>query len=187
MVGSGPPSNTWFLEPNRVLNPNDISIGAAVFVRLTSVTDRQRDRLTWLRSSAMWPKNMVTLGDQGHSTHLQCRHSIESIPVGTSYPSFTETMHLFMAALRNRAGHYIFALWFLSSSFFPFPRLISAVAPSQIGCLPYFHTWCGLSVNLGCRSETCCCGLLEMQDATNCQKFAIGAPSHNFVGPYLRN
>jgi len=21
---------------------------------------------------------------------------------------------------------------------------------------PYFHTWCGLSANLGCRSETCC-------------------------------
>jgi len=27
--------------------------------------------------------------------------------------------------------------------------------PSQIGCLPYFHTWFGLSANLGCRSETC--------------------------------
>jgi len=27
---------------------------------------------------------------------------------------------------------------------------------SQIGCQPYFHTWCGLSANLGCRSETCC-------------------------------
>ena len=31
-------------------------------------------------------------------------------------------------------------------------RLISAFA---IGCLPYFHTWCGLSANLRCRSETC--------------------------------
>jgi len=32
-----------------------------------------------------------------------------------------------MAALCNRAGHYIFALWFLSStSVFFFPRLISA-------------------------------------------------------------
>jgi len=28
--------------------------------------------------------------------------------------------------------------------------------PSLIGCLPYLHTWCGLSANLGCRSETCC-------------------------------
>ena len=25
----------------------------------------------------------------------------------------------------------------------------------EIGCLPYFHTWCGLSVNLECRSEMC--------------------------------
>ena len=33
---------------------------------------------------------------------------------------------LIMAALCNRACHYIFALWFLLLSFFP--RLISAVA-----------------------------------------------------------
>jgi len=33
----------------------------------------------------------------------------------------------FMVALWNRADHYIFILWFLSSVFF-FPRLISAVA-----------------------------------------------------------
>jgi len=34
-----------------------------------------------------------------------------------------------MAALRSRWGHYIFALWFLSSIFYLFfiPRLISAV------------------------------------------------------------
>ena len=43
-----------------------------------------------------------------------------------------------------------FVLWFLllSSSFFP--RLFSAVAD-----------WCGLSANLGCRSETCCTHLAE--------------------------
>jgi len=44
--GSELPSNTWFLGPNRVLNPNGISIGAAVFAGLTSVTDRQTDRPT---------------------------------------------------------------------------------------------------------------------------------------------
>jgi len=27
--------------------------------------------------------------------------------------------------------------------------------------MPYFHTWCGLSANLGCRSETCCTRLAE--------------------------
>jgi len=32
---------------------------------------------------------------------------------------------------------------------------------SQIGCLPYFHTWCGLSVILRCRSETCCTRLAK--------------------------
>jgi len=38
------PSNIWFPGPTRVLNPNGISIGAAVFGGLTSVTDRQTDR-----------------------------------------------------------------------------------------------------------------------------------------------
>jgi len=58
-----------------------------------------------------------------------------------------------MAALRSRCGHYIFALWFLSSVFFYF---LAYSQPSQIGCLPYFYTWCGPSANLECRSETCC-------------------------------
>jgi len=51
-------------------------------------------------------------------------------------------------------GHYIFARWFLSSIYLSifFPRLISA---AEIGCLPYFHTWCGLSANLECMSEMC--------------------------------
>jgi len=40
-----------------------------------------------------------------------------------------------------------------------FPRLISAVG--DLGYLPYFHTWCGLSVNLECRSQTCCTRLTE--------------------------
>ena len=30
------PSNTWFIEPTRVHNPNDISIGSAVFAQLTT-------------------------------------------------------------------------------------------------------------------------------------------------------
>ena len=55
-----------------------------------------------------------------------------------------------MAAPRSRCGYYSFALCFFLSFF---PRLISAVA---VGCLPYFHTWCGLSANLRWRSETCC-------------------------------
>jgi len=65
-----------------------------------------------------------------------------------------------MAALWNRACHYIFILCFLLlsslSSIFFHLFFLAYSQPSQNGCLPYFHTWCGLSVNLGCRSETCC-------------------------------
>ena len=41
-----------------------------------------------------------------------------------------DVLHLcvFMVALWNRADHYIFALWFLSSFYLFFPRLISAAA-----------------------------------------------------------
>ena len=47
--------------------------------------------------------------------------------------------------------------FFLSSSFV----FLAWSQRSEIGCLPYFHTWCGLSANLGCRSETCCTRLCE--------------------------
>ena len=37
-----------------------------------------------------------------------------------------------------------------------FPRLISAIADWKSTILAHLHTWCGLSVNFGCRYETCC-------------------------------
>jgi len=51
---------------------------------------------------------------------------------------------------------YMVTIIFSSCGFFFFSHPISV---SQIGCLPYFHTWCGLSANLECRSETCCARL----------------------------
>jgi len=71
---------------------------------------------------------------------------------------------LFMVALWNRADHYILILWFLLLLFFP-----CLSQPSWIGCLPYFHTWCGLSANLRFRCETCCTRLTEN---TGCKKVA---------------
>jgi len=51
-------------------------------------------------------------------------------PLFPHYPPFPPSLSLFlpfypiiMAALCNRAGHYIFALWFLLSSFFSWPNL----------------------------------------------------------------
>ena len=57
---------------------------------------------------------------------------------------------VFMAALRSRCRHYIFAMWFLlSSSSFSSPNLSGRR-------LDVYHTWCGPSADLECRSETCC-------------------------------
>jgi len=57
-----------------------------------------------------------------------------------------------MAALCNRGALYFCPVVSFFSSFFP--RLISQ--RPQVGCLPYFDTWCGPSANLECRSEMCC-------------------------------
>ena len=71
-----------------------------------------------------------------------------------------------MAALRSWCGHYIFVLWFLLSSIFLFS---SPNLSRHIGCLPYYYTWCGLSANLECGSETCCTRLAEN---TGCKEIA---------------
>jgi len=89
-----------------------------------------------------------------------------------------------MAALRSRCGHYIFALWFLSIFFFYSSSNLS-------GCrLDVYHTSThGVALvriknaGLKCAAR----GSLEIQDAKMMQKIAIYAPSHNFVGLYLRN
>jgi len=52
-----------------VYKPNSISIGSCIFVGLTTVTDRQTDHDTWsvtighiyVRSTAMWPNNCMTV------------------------------------------------------------------------------------------------------------------------------
>ena len=87
-----------------------------------------------------------------------------------------------MVALWNRADHYIFALWFLLSSFFP--RLTSTVADWMSAILPHMvwplcefkmQVWNVLyAARWKCRTQ-------------KVAKIAFWAPSHNFVGPYLRN
>jgi len=64
--------------------------------------------------------------------------------------SVTGRRRFVMAALGNRAGHYIFALSIFYLSFFP--RLISAVADSMSTILPHM-VW---PSNSECRSEMCC-------------------------------
>ena len=70
------------------------------------------------------------------------------------------------------------------SFFYLFSFLAHSQRP-QIGCLPYFHTWCGLSANLECRSEMCCTRLAGNTGRKMMQKNRICAPSRNFVELYM--
>ena len=76
---------------------------------------------------------------------------------------FIQVILIYRYCYRKRSTyeHCIFVLWFVlsSSSSFFFLCLISAPQRSQIGCLPFFYTWCHLSANLECRSEMCCAWL----------------------------
>jgi len=74
-----------------------------------------------------------------------------------------------MASLWNRAGHYI-----ISSIFF-FLFFVAYSQPAQIGYVPYFHTWCGLSTNSGCKLglKRDARGSSKIQDA----KIAKNSPS----------
>jgi len=78
--------------------------------------------------------------------------------------------------------HSSFFFLLLSSAFF-----LAYSQPSQIGCLLYLHTWCGLNANSECMSEMWCTWFAGNIGRKNRQKFATGAPSPNFVGLYFRN
>jgi len=89
-----------------------------------------------------------------------------------------------MVTLWNRADHYIFALWFfLLSFFFSSPNLsrrrLDVCHTSTYGVALVRIYDAGL--------KRAARGSLKIQDAKNSPKIAIWAPSHNFVGLYLRN
>jgi len=68
------------------------------------------------------------------------------------------------------------------SAFFFFHRLFSAVADlmSTIHSVALVRIW-------NARLKSAARGSLKMHDVKIAQKIAICAPSHNFVGLYLRN
>ena len=90
-----------------------------------------------------------------------------------------------MAVLWNRAGHYIFILWFLLLSIYLSIFLFSSPNLSRRR-LDVCHTSThGVALvrisdaGLKCAAR----GSLQIQDA----KIVIWAPSHNFVGLYLHS
>jgi len=102
------------------------------------------------------PNNLIALHSFQYITTVSV-YDLSDLEKSFSFETTVEItgcVRFVMAAVCYRAGHYIFALWFLSiflSCYIFFPRLISAAA--------YFGTWCGLSANLECRSEMCCARL----------------------------
>ena len=73
---------------------------------------------------------------------------------------------LIMAALWNRAGHYILPCDFYLLLLLFFPCLISVVG-DWMSTILSTHGVCGLSANLECMSEMCCTQLAE---STGCKK-----------------
>jgi len=57
----------------------------------------------------------------------------------------------------------------------------------QIGCLPYFHTWCGLSANLECSSGMCCTRLAENTGRKKLPKIRHLRTIAQLCRLYLRN
>jgi len=114
---------------------------------------------------------------------LQAARRLEACSQGRPLRRVKATEAYFMAALCNRAGHYIFALWFLSF-FLSSSSSISFSSPNLSGRrLDVYHTSthgvefriAGLNVLHAARWEY------------RTQKIAILAPSHNFVGLCLQN
>ena len=81
-----------------------------------------------------------------------------------------------MVAFWNRADHYIFALWFLLSFFFP--RLISAVAD----WMSAMHAWRGLVRIEDVGLKRAARGSLTIQDAKSHQKSPSGHHRTNLSG-----
>ena len=79
-----------------------------------------------------------------------------------------------MAAQRSRCGRYILSCGFFYLLSICLLFFLTYSQPSQIGCLPYFHTRCGPSANLGCRSKTCC---MQLAGNAGCKKIAKYSPS----------
>jgi len=73
------------------------------------------------------------------------------------------------------------------SSFFLLFFSSTNLSRRRLDVYVYLHTWCGLSANLECRSETCCTRLAGNAGPKKSPKIAVWVPSHNFVGLYLRN
>ena len=146
-------------------------------------------------------RHVSTIGKNLLSSNISCTcpyNMVNFSVIATEIVSLVWGTSAIMAALCNRAGRYIFALWFLSFylsvflSFYLsiylsifFPCLISTATDWMSTIL--LHIWRDPSANLECTSEMCCTRLAANTGRKKSPIIAIWAPSHNFVGLFLRN
>jgi len=113
MSGSAPSYNTWFLGPTRVLNPNGISIGSAVFAGHTSVTDRPTHRQT--NRPTDYGTRWVTIG------RIYARSRLTAMRPNNS------RLLLMLLFLLTRKFRFIFWVVYYKGEFLPVRRYASAV------------------------------------------------------------
>jgi len=78
----------------------------------------------------------VSRRDRDVEMHVVFNAVVNKISVGLTTVATVTACPLVMVALRNRADHYIFMLWFVLLLFF-FPRLISAATDWTSAILPH--------------------------------------------------
>jgi len=91
----------------------------------------------WPIASLPWKFHANTFGS--FCAKLLTDRQTDKQTTTIAYPPWRKQQQIIMAALRNRAGHFIFCP-VVSSSFSIFLSFFLALSqPSQIGCLSYLH------------------------------------------------
>ena len=159
-----------------------------IFATKACIDNRKKNLLS-SNTSSTCPDNMVNFGQLtaeigsgvwGTPTNFNGFRVLVTL-LHSQTAALNRWRHLYSALQPSRwaLAHISSSIFFFYLSFFP--RLISAAADWMSTILP--HMVCP-SANLECRSERCCTRLAANADPKN---VAIWAPSHNFVGLYLRN
>ena len=90
---------------------------------------------------------------------VTARHS--SIGRQPNFAALNRGRHLYSPGRPSRWALVHILVFFFLPFFLAYSQL------SHIGCLPYFHTWCGLIANLEHRSEMCCTRLAGNMGCNN--------------------
>jgi len=136
--------------------PNSAQLGAPPTIPPSYIRVRA---VVWACGDGQTHKQtrMTNIHFASSTTHAKCNRTYLLLNSVVVFMMFLWRYFLWPPCVADAVIIFLPCGFFLLLSFF-FPRLISAVPD---GCLQYFHTWCGLSANLGCWSETCCARLDE--------------------------